>query len=79
MRGKSTVTQLLFYLDAFYKNLDCSEISYSLYLDFSKAFDKLPHSILVYKLSLLGIGGNLLWLLDSYLSDRYQCVKVEGS
>ena len=59
--------------------MDFSEISYSIYLDFSKAFDKLPHSILVYKLSLFGIGGNLLRLRDSCLSDRYQCFKVEGS
>ena len=59
--------------------MNCSEISYSLYFDFSKAFDKLRHSILVYELSLFGIGGNLLRLLDCYLSDRYQCVKVKGS
>ena len=79
MRGRSKFTQLLFYLEEFFNNLNCSEISYSLYFDFSKAFDKLRHSILVYELSLFGIGGNLLRLMDSYLSDRYQCVKVKGS
>ena len=79
LEDASSIIQLLFYLDELYNNLDCSETSYSLYLYFSKAFDQLPHSILVYKLSLFAIGGKLWRLLDSYLSEHYQCVKVESS
>ena len=45
-------------------------------MDFSRAFDKVPHSILPDKLSKFGIGGGLIKLASSYLSDRYQCVKV---
>ena len=75
-KRRSTVTQLLLFLNDLYTNLDKCEVSYCFYLDFSKAFDKVPHSILLHKLSLFGIGGNLLRLLSSYLSNRVQCVKV---
>ena len=75
-KGRSTVTQLLLFLNELYTNLDNGEISYCFYLVFSKAFDKVLHSILLHKLSLFGIGGNLLLLLSSYLSNRVQCVKV---
>ena len=75
-KRRSTVTQLLLFLNELYMNLDKGEVSYCFYLDFSKAFDKVPHSILLDKLSLFGIGGNLLRLLSSYLSNRVQCVKV---
>ena len=49
-RSRSLITQLLLYRDNLYSNLGCLEISYNLRLDFGKAFDKLPHSILVSKL-----------------------------
>ena len=75
-KGRSTVTQLLLFLNELYTSLDNGEISYCFYLDFSKAFDKVPHSTLLHKLSLFGIGGNLLRLISSYLSNRVQCVKV---
>ena len=69
-KGRSSVTQLLFFPNELYTNLDDGEVSYCFYLDFSKAFDKAPHSILLHKLSLFGIGCNLLRVLSSYLSSR---------
>ena len=74
-KGRSTVTQLLLFPNELFNNLDNGEI-YCFYLDFSKAFDKVPHSILLHKLSLFGLGGNLLRLISSYLSNRVQCIKV---
>ena len=38
-------------------------------LDFAKAFDKVPHSRLLYKLEYYGVTGNLLKWLTSFLSD----------
>ena len=77
-KGRSTVTQLLRFLNELYTNLVNGEISYCIYyLDYSKAFDKVAHSILLHKLSLFGIGGNLLRLISSYLSNQVQCVKVD--
>ena len=46
-----------------------------LYIDFSKAFDKVPHSKLIGKLQNVGFGGKLLSLICSYLRERKQMVK----
>lgn len=48
-------------------------------LDFSKAFDRIPHGKLVRTLNSMGFShGFLLWTL-SYLTDRYQKVMLSGS
>lgn len=48
-------------------------------LDFSKAFDKVPHRRLLYKLSYYGIRGtSLAWITD-FLSNRTQRVVLDGS
>ena len=63
VRGRSTVTQLLRYLD------QCAEIITnggtvdSVYFDFSKAFDTVPHRKLNAKLKANGIDGKILsWI-----------------
>jgi len=48
-------------------------------LDFSKAFDKVSHSRLIYKLSYYGIWGNILHWFQCFLQGRTQQVVVEGS
>ena len=50
----------------------------SVFLDISKAFDKVRHKGLLFKLSQNGISGNLLDLLSSFLSDRKQKVLLNG-
>lgn len=49
------------------------------YLDFSKAFDKVNHKLLIAKLAGYGVGGSLLRWLESYLSDRHLSVKCDGA
>ena len=44
------------------------------FLDISKAFDKVWHDGLLYKLESFGISGNLLKLFHSYLNNRQQRV-----
>ena len=78
MRRKSTVLQLIIYLQAIYNNVDTNIDCYALYLDFSKAFDSVSHGTLLAKLRLFGIGGSLLSLLSSYLTNRVQCVKLNN-
>ena len=49
------------------------------FLDFSKAFDKVPHQRLLLKLEKLGISDTLLSWIQSFLSQRRQRVKVRNS
>ena len=50
-----------------------------LYLDFSKAFDLVDHSILLRKLKEKGITGNLLHWIQNFLGNRKQCVRIENT
>ena len=78
-RRHSTVTQLITYLDYVSQKLDEIENVYAFHLDFSKAFDKVPHHILLRKLRDFGIDGRLLKLLSRYLSNRRQRIKIRNA
>ena len=79
MHGRSTVTQLIIFLDSIYKAKDVNETLYAFYLVFSKAFDKVPHDIFVRKLQQIGVGGKLLKLLTNYLNNRCQSVMINNN
>ena len=78
MKGRSTVTQLLQVLHDIQKSVIKGEQVDMVYLDFEKAFDKVPHDLLIEKLQSFGIYGNLLKWLNSYLTNRQQRVVLEG-
>ena len=48
------------------------------FIKISKAFDTIDHEILLHKLSNCGIRGNSHDIVQSYLSDRYQRVKIDN-
>ena len=50
----------------------------SVFLDISKAFDKVQHEGVLYKIKSMGILGELYSLLESYLSGRLQRVVLNG-
>ena len=79
LRGKSTVTQLL---EVYHDILDMiaggQEIDV-IHLDLSKAFDKVPHDLLLTKLHRHGISGTALRWFEGYLSNRQQRVVLEGT
>ena len=77
-QGRSCLTQLLHHYDNLLKNLLEDEICDVLYLDFSKAFDKFDHQILLRKLENIGISGDLYGRISEFLSDRKQTVQVNG-
>ena len=60
-------------------NLDKGLSSCTVFLDLAKAFDSVSHHILLRKLEKYGVRGLALSLFESYLSDRYQYVKVNGT
>ena len=47
------------------------------FLDLSKAFDKVSHKGVLFKLKRKGISGNLLKCISSYLHQRVQCVVLD--
>ena len=47
-------------------------------LDFEKAFDTVPHDLLKSKLHRYGVPKNIMNWIDSFLSNRHQCVVVNG-
>ena len=49
------------------------------YLDFSKAFDRVPHKRLLAKLKAHGISGDIFNWIEAWLSDRRQRVVLNGS
>jgi hypothetical protein len=51
----------------------------AIYTDFSKAFDKISHRLLLRKLAKLGFGGSFLAWIGSYLTSHEQFVKASGS
>ena len=51
----------------------------ALLMDLSKAFDCLNHNLLLAKLDVYGFGTNAVKLIHSYLYDRVQRVKVNGT
>lgn len=74
----STINQLLLLYDEIVKNLDKGKDVRFIFCDVSKAFDRVWHMGLLYKLRKYGIKGNLLNWFKSYLSDRQQRVGVNG-
>ena len=48
------------------------------FLDISKAFDKVWHKGLIFKLKTYRVEGNLIKLLENYLTDRQQRVVLNG-
>ena len=48
-----------------------------IYTDFAKAFDRVPHQRLLRKMKDLGITGDILAWVESFLSGRKQCVQVD--
>ena len=77
--GRSTLTQLLYYLDDCLEKIANGNVVDAIYLDFSKAFDTVPHRRLIGKLESYGIQGEILNWIKSFLQDRTQQVVVNGS
>ena len=74
----STVNQLLSIVHKLYSGLDNKENACLVFLDISKAFDRVWHGGLLFKLKQLGISGTLLKWLESYLALRKQRVILDG-
>ena len=77
-KGRSCLTQLLAHYDTIIKNFNTGHETDVIYLDFSKAFDKVDHSLLLRKLQFYGIKGRFYDWIKDFLTNRKQIVTVDG-
>ena len=78
--GDSTINQLLSIVNSISQAFDCNpplDVC-SVSLDISKAFDRVWHEGLLYKLRRNGISGRLLLLIESFLANRKQRTVLNG-
>ena len=76
--GRSTSLQLLTVLDKWTKILDDGGTIDAVYMDFMKAFDKVPHRRLIVKLRAYGMSEKMCNWVENFLYDRRQRVQVNG-
>ena len=76
--GDSTIYQLLSVTSSIYDTFENYDETRAVFLDISKAFDKVWHEGIIFKLRSNGISGNLLSFFGNYLSNRYQRVVLNG-
>lgn len=74
--GYGCNTALLKVIEDWKKAVDDNKYVAAVLMDLSKAFDCLPHDLLLLKLKAYGLNGAAISLLNSYLSNRSQCVKI---
>ena len=75
--SRNTSEALQSHISHIVNNLENKNMVLGLYLDISKAFDTVNHTILLDKLYKAGFRGSFHSWLKSYLSDRVQCVKYK--
>lgn len=76
--GRSTTTQLLNFFNECVDTVASGEVLDTIYFDFSKAFDTVPHQRLLKKIKAYGIGTQTSKWIESFLRNRSQVVKVNG-
>ena len=77
-RGRSLETNLFMFCEYLHCHMDKRIQVDAVYTDFSKAFDKISHNVLLSRLAEVGVGGNLLRWVESYVKNRSQYVSVQG-
>ena len=78
MKGRSTVTALLYCTNEWFKALENGEVC-AVFFDLRKAFDSVPHAPLLAKLDAVGLDVHIINWLHNYLADRTQAVVINGT
>ena len=76
--GRSTILQLLTFLDKCVGAISRGNVTDIVYLDFQKAFDTVPHKRLMVKVQAYGISGVILNWINAFLNGRTQRIIVNG-
>ena len=78
LKARSCLTNLLCFFEEITKWVDEGSLVDVIYLDFQKAFDKVPHQRLILKLKSHGMGNSIINWIEQWLTDRRQRVVVDG-
>ena len=78
LKARSCLTNMLCFFEKITKWIDVGSPVDIIYLDFQKAFDKVPHQRLLLKLKAHGIGDSITDWIEQWLTDRRQRVVVDG-
>jgi Reverse transcriptase (RNA-dependent DNA polymerase)/Endonuclease-reverse transcriptase len=78
VKSRSCATNLIEFLDGLTEIIDGGGSADAIFLDFAKAFDKVPRQRLVEKLKSIGLGGRVLAWIEEWLSGRRQRVVLNG-
>ena len=78
-KGHSTEHAIIPLIDQINNSFEKNHFTLGIFIDLSKAFDTVDHSILIKKLKLYGIKGNNLRWLESYLNNRKQYISYNGN
>ena len=76
--NRSTELAVTYFTDLIRKEADCGKATGAVFIDLSKAFDTVSHSVLLNKLSLYGIQDTELQWFTDYLFLRKQMVQYNG-
>ena len=78
LKARSCLTNVLCFFEEITKWVDEGSPVDVIYLDFQKAFDKVPHQRLLLKLKSHGMGNSIINWIEQWLTDRRQRVVVDG-
>ena len=78
LKGRSTVSNLVLLNSALTDAMDNGSQLDVVYTDYSKAFDRIQHNLLLRKLEKMGISGDLLRWFASYVQNRSQAVVINN-
>ena len=76
--GRSCITQLLDVMDKWTEIVEAGGSIDVVYLDFAKAFDKVPHHRLLMKMKSYGIEGKVVGWVEAFIRERRQRVCMNG-
>ena len=77
--GRTCLSQLLEHQNKILEKLEKSNNVDVIYIDFAKAFDRVDHGLLLKKLKKNGFNGKIGVWIHNFLSNRQQCVAVNGT
>ena len=77
LKARSCLTNLLCFFEEITKWVNDGSPVDGIYLDFQKAFDKVPHQRLILKLKSHGMGNSIINWIEQWLTDRRQRVVID--